>query len=95
MYIMASEPISTAYLINPSSHSNVSICVSIVARQRLRKNVTAATNTHAKIEELLGASLFYSVRVASKERRRSVLARTSYLYVKSGGTHSYHCALSI
>jgi hypothetical protein len=28
----------------------------IVARQRLGKNVTAATNTHAKIEELLDAS---------------------------------------
>jgi hypothetical protein len=28
----------------------------IVARQRLGKNVTAATNTHATIEELLDAS---------------------------------------
>jgi hypothetical protein len=29
---------------------------SIVARQRLGRNVTAVTNTHAKIEDLLGAS---------------------------------------
>jgi hypothetical protein len=28
----------------------------IVARQRLGKNITAATTTHAKIEELLEAS---------------------------------------
>jgi hypothetical protein len=57
MYIMAREPISTAYLINPS---NQSVCLNmypaIVARQWLGKNVTAATNTHATIEELLVAS---------------------------------------
>jgi hypothetical protein len=28
----------------------------IIVRQRLSKNVTAATNTHAKIEEMLEAS---------------------------------------
>jgi hypothetical protein len=32
MYIMASEPISTAYLTNPSHRS---VCMCIVARQRL------------------------------------------------------------
>jgi hypothetical protein len=55
MYIMAPDPISTAYFINPS-YQSVSVCVSlIVARQRLGKNVTAATNTHATIEEFLDA----------------------------------------
>jgi hypothetical protein len=59
MYIMASEPISTAYFINPSI--SLSVCVSLlslpgkgsvkcipplVARQRLGKHVPAATNTH-------------------------------------------------
>jgi hypothetical protein len=45
MYIMASEPISTSYFINPS-HQSVCLCISpTVARQRLGKNVTAATNT--------------------------------------------------
>jgi hypothetical protein len=57
MYIMASEPISTAYFINPPP---ISLCFftcfpHIVARQRLGKKVTAATNTHATIE-LMDAS---------------------------------------
>jgi hypothetical protein len=49
-YIIALEPI------NPS-HQSVRLYVysSIVDRQRLGKNVTAATNTHATIEELLDA----------------------------------------
>jgi hypothetical protein len=51
MYIMAPEPISMAYLINPSYQS---VCLyvypPIAARQRLGKNVTAATNTHATIQ---------------------------------------------
>jgi hypothetical protein len=57
VYIMAPEPVSTAYFLNPS-HQPVCLYVnpSIVARQRLGKNVTAATNTHVPIEELLGMS---------------------------------------
>jgi hypothetical protein len=44
---MAPEQISTAYFINP--HQSVSRCVFlIVARQRLSKNGTAATNELAK-----------------------------------------------
>jgi hypothetical protein len=39
----------------------------IVARQRLGKNVTAETNTHATIEELLHAS--FSMRHASYQRK--------------------------
>jgi hypothetical protein len=57
MHIIAPEPISTAYLINPSDQY---VCLyvypSIVARQRLGKNVTVGTNTHAIIEELLATS---------------------------------------
>jgi hypothetical protein len=41
----------------------------IVARQRLGKNVTAATNTHAKIEELLEAS--FSMPSVSYQRKVS------------------------
>jgi hypothetical protein len=57
IYIMTPEPISTAYFINPP----ISVCVCIythpiVARQRPSKSVTAATNTHATVEELLCAS---------------------------------------
>jgi hypothetical protein len=69
MYIMASEHMSTAYFINPS-HQSVDLYVylpivawqrlgknpPVVARQRLGKIVTAATNTHATIEELMAAS---------------------------------------
>jgi hypothetical protein len=59
MQIMAPESISTAYIMNPS-HQSVCLCVytPIVARQRLGKIVTEATNTHATIEELLGESFF-------------------------------------
>jgi hypothetical protein len=51
-YIMTLEPISTAHFINPS-HQSVCLYVypPMVPRQRLGKNVTAATNTHATIEE--------------------------------------------
>jgi hypothetical protein len=54
IYVMAPDPISTAYLVKQS------VCLYaypyIVARQRLGKNITAATNTHETIEELLDAS---------------------------------------
>jgi hypothetical protein len=57
MYIMTPEPASTTYCINPSRQS---VCLYVyphtVARQRLGKNVTASSNTHATIEELLDAS---------------------------------------
>jgi hypothetical protein len=68
MYIMTSEPISTAYFINPS-HQSVCLYVylPIVARQRLGGNVTTATNTHAKIEELLDAS--FSMRSGLYQRK--------------------------
>jgi hypothetical protein len=54
-YTMAPEPISMAYFINPS-HQSVCLYVypPLVARQRLGKTVTAATNIHA-IEKLLDA----------------------------------------
>jgi hypothetical protein len=58
MYIVAPEPISTAYLIN---HSHQSVCLyvypPIVTRQQLGKNVTGAKYIPATLEELLDASL--------------------------------------
>jgi hypothetical protein len=58
MYIMIPDFISTADFINPS-HQSVCLLLyvysPIVARQRLPKNFTAATNTHPTIE-LLDAS---------------------------------------
>jgi hypothetical protein len=56
LYIMAPEPISVAYFINPS-HQSMCLCVSLlgkgsvkfippfIARQRLSEHVPAATNT--------------------------------------------------
>jgi hypothetical protein len=68
MNIMASKPLSTAYFINPS-HQSVCLYVyaTLVARQRLGKNVTAATNSHATMKDLLGLPL--SVLVASFQRK--------------------------
>jgi hypothetical protein len=68
MFIMAPEPISTAYFINPS-HQSVCLYVYpvIVARQRLGKKVTAATNTHTTIEGLFEAT--FSMRSMSYQRK--------------------------
>jgi hypothetical protein len=68
MYIMETEPISTAYFVNPSRQS---VCLyvypPVVARQRLGKDVAASTNTHEIIEELLEAS--FSMRSVSYQRK--------------------------
>jgi hypothetical protein len=68
MYIMATEPISAAYFINPSHQS---VCLyaypHIVARQRFGKNVTAAKKTHATIKELL--DVLFSMRFMSYQRK--------------------------
>jgi hypothetical protein len=67
VYIMAPEPIPMAYFINPSHRSMcLHVYLPIAAKQRLGKNVTAATNTHA-IEELLNAS--FSMRSLSYQRK--------------------------
>jgi hypothetical protein len=59
LYIMLSEPISMAYFINLFQQSVrvrvracvcVCVCPLTVARKRLGKNVTAATNTHIRME---------------------------------------------
>jgi hypothetical protein len=57
MYIMAPEPISTVYFINPFPL--------IVAGQRLRKHVTAGTNTYNHIRTV-GRVVFYTVRVVPR-----------------------------
>jgi hypothetical protein len=55
MFIIAPEPISTVYFINPSFKSLCLYAYPLIAgRQLLGKNVTAATNTHV-IEEFLNA----------------------------------------
>jgi hypothetical protein len=57
MYIMAPEPISMVYFINPSHQS---VCLygypPIIATQQLSKKVTMATNSYATTEELLDES---------------------------------------
>jgi hypothetical protein len=59
MYIMALEPISTAYSINPYDQS--------LRLYRIGKNVTTARNMHATIEELFKAS--FSMRSVSYQRK--------------------------
>jgi hypothetical protein len=83
MYIMATEPISTAYFINPS-HQSLCLYVypTIVARQRLGKNITAATNTHTIIGELLDASFSMQSVLYQRKSRWSVLPRTYCFYVR-------------
>jgi hypothetical protein len=68
MYVMAPEPILTAFFINPFCQSvGLYVYPPVVDKQRLGKNVTAATNTDATIEELLDAS--FSLRSLSYERK--------------------------
>jgi hypothetical protein len=68
MYIMAPEPIPTAYFIN-RSHQSVCRCISLLGNDSVKKNATAATNTHATIEELLDAS--FSMRSVSYQKEVS------------------------
>jgi hypothetical protein len=67
MYIMAPEPVSNAYSINPS-HQSVRLYVypPIVSMQRLGEYVNAVTNTHATVEKLLAAS--FSLRSVSYQK---------------------------
>jgi hypothetical protein len=68
MHIMAPKPISTADFINPSYQSAcLYVYPLIVALQGFRRNVTAATNTQATIEDLLEAS--FSMRSLSHQRK--------------------------
>jgi hypothetical protein len=68
IYIMAHEPILTAYFTN-LSHQSVCLYLylHIVARQRLSINVTVTMNTNGVIEELLDAS--FSMRSESYKRK--------------------------
>jgi hypothetical protein len=62
-YIMAPEPVSTAYFINPSHHFVYYLL--IAARQRLGERVPAAKNTR-KNERTVGRVALYAVRVVPK-----------------------------
>jgi hypothetical protein len=63
-FISSPEPISTAYVINPSCQF---MYPNIVTRQRPgKRNVIAARNSHATIEKLLDAAVY--MRSVSYER---------------------------
>jgi hypothetical protein len=83
MYIMAPKPISTAYFINPS-HQSMCLYVypSMIVRQRLGKNFTAATNARNN-SIIVGRVVLYAVRVVSKESRWLFLPRTSCFFISS------------
>jgi hypothetical protein len=76
MYIMAPEPISTAYFMNPSHQS---VCLHVYSPSLLGNGSVKTSprqRIHATAEELLDAIVFYAVRVVSNECRRFVLPRT-------------------
>jgi hypothetical protein len=63
MHITAHEPVSTAYFINSSLRPCLSLYLypTIVdARQRLGKDFTAATNTHSRMEKIVGPIVSYA-----------------------------------
>jgi hypothetical protein len=76
MYIMTLEPIPMAYFIDPSHQS---VCLyAYVARQRLGKNVTAAMNIHATIEELSDAS--FPMRFVSHQRKYAITFSQNFFF---------------
>jgi hypothetical protein len=81
-YIIAPEPISTTYLINPS-HQSVCLYVypsiSLVGNRSVDK--LPWQRIHPTVENVRPV-VFYTVRVVSKESRRLVLPRTS-CYLKT------------
>jgi hypothetical protein len=52
----------------------------IVARQRLGRNITAATNTHAAIEELLDTS--FSMWLVSYQAKQAISSSQNFLFSK-------------
>jgi hypothetical protein len=79
MYIMANEPISTAFLIS-SFHQSVCLYVNLltVPTQRIGKDVTTATKTHATIEEFLDAS--FSIRSCRINGKQAISFSQNFLF---------------
>jgi hypothetical protein len=85
MYIMAPDPISKAYFINPC-HQSVSVArqrfgknPTNVAMQQLGKNVIAAMNTQATIKELLDAT--FSMRSVSYQEKYAIISCQNFLFL--------------
>jgi hypothetical protein len=75
MYIMAPEPISTAYYINPSHQS---VCLYMyVDRQRLGKKIYCGNEYTRNNKRIVTCIVFNAIRVVWKETRRLVIPRTS------------------
>jgi hypothetical protein len=79
MYIMALEPISTAYFINPSRQA-LCLCILLFlsngSAKRYRRNEYTRNNTR-----IVGGIVFYAVRIVSKESRRLVLQTTFFIVI--------------
>jgi hypothetical protein len=71
MHIVAPEPTSMFYFINPT---HLTPCLSV-----FRGNISI--NTFPRHRRIVGGVVFYTVRVVSKESRRLILPRTSYSLV--------------
>jgi hypothetical protein len=88
MYIMTPEPISIAYFVN-FYHQSVCLYVYslIVAMPRLGKNVTAATKTHATIEEFLHPSFFFFDPSLSFQKKVEKLLFPKHIVIWGGFVH--------
>jgi hypothetical protein len=96
MYIMAPEPISAAYFINPS-HQFIClyVCPPIAARQRIEKKRYRGNEYTRGNRRIVGRVVFYAIRVVSKESRRFVLPRTSCIPQRSIFMLSSHVSLGL
>jgi hypothetical protein len=84
-YVMAPEPISTAYFINPSSVCVcVCVCVHVYVYTLLLLGSGSVKHYRGNAYKcsswrIVGHIVFFAVRIISKESRRLVLPRTSCL----------------
>jgi hypothetical protein len=89
---MTPDPTSAVYFINPSHQSLCLFAYPLfVARQRLGKHVTIATNTHAR-KRIIGDAVSYTVRVVLKECGRLILPRTCFFNLRVYLASSKFCA---
>jgi hypothetical protein len=76
MYLIAPEPISTAYFINPSHW----LCVVCIPLPLLSNDWV---NTLPRQQRNFGSVVYYAVRVVSMESMRLILPRTSCYFTLS------------
>jgi hypothetical protein len=81
MYFMAPEPISTSYFINPSRQS-VSMCIPLSLLDDSVKCYCCNEYTRNN-RRIIGAVVFYAVRIVWKESRRLAVPTTACFFTLS------------